>query len=182
MHKYSSTALHEKWNSGLAYLFQIILLAAVYFAAAHVGFFLGILKGVMPVFLPAGIALAALWLFGIRLWPGIILGLFLTKFDGLRAYELSIFSILFFQAIGATIQAVLSVWLLKYFDFHDKFNRVRDVFSFGTVTFFIAPLIGSAIYAIAFYIQEFPFIGGLFQNPSQFLSYRDQIVIEPVIK
>ncbi|EIJ42035.1 PAS domain S-box/diguanylate cyclase (GGDEF) domain-containing protein [Beggiatoa alba B18LD] len=185
MHKHPSTVLHDKWNNGLAYLFQVFLLATVYFAAAHVGFFLGIsTRGVMPVFLPAGVALSALWLFGIRLWPGIILGLLLTKFDGLWAHDLSIFTILFFQSIGAATQAILSVLLLKYLNFKDKFNRVRDVFSFGVVTFFVAPLIGSTIYAIAFYIQEFPLIGTFFQttlNNSQFEGYREQIFITTVL-
>ena len=59
----------------LPYLGQVSLLAAAYFAAAKASLMLAIPPGyATAVWPPSGIALAALLLFGNRVWPGIWLG------------------------------------------------------------------------------------------------------------
>ena len=56
---------------------QVALLAAVYFAAAKVSPFVAVPPGyATAIWPPSGIALAALLLWGNRLWPGIWLGSF----------------------------------------------------------------------------------------------------------
>lgn len=59
----------------VSYLGRVLLLAAVYFAAAKLSLLLAIPPGyVTPVWPPSGIALAATLLLGNRIWPGVWLG------------------------------------------------------------------------------------------------------------
>src|SRR2546428_13593140 len=51
------------------------LLFAAYFVTARLGLLLGAVAGFATlVWPPTGIALAALWVFGSRLWPGVFAG------------------------------------------------------------------------------------------------------------
>src|SRR5436189_2604003 len=53
----------------------IFVVAAVYFGAAKLGLsFAFVHSSVSPIWPPAGIAIAAVLLFGNRVWPGIFLG------------------------------------------------------------------------------------------------------------
>src|SRR5438034_11501059 len=59
----------------------VLVLAAIYFCAGKLGLLLAFFNAsVSPVWPPTGIALAALLLWGYRLWPGIFLGAFLVNF------------------------------------------------------------------------------------------------------
>src|SRR5688500_9078663 len=65
-------ALHSRISGRIG---GIIVLALFYYAAAQMGLVLGFANtNATPVCPPAGIALAAMVLFGPRLWPGIWLG------------------------------------------------------------------------------------------------------------
>ena len=70
-------------GSPLHFAARIALLAAVYFLAGRLGF---IASAVHPVvssaWPPSGIALAALLLYGKRLWPGITIGAFVVNVTG----------------------------------------------------------------------------------------------------
>ena len=58
-----------------SYLVRVSLLAAVYFAAAKLSLSLAIPPGyATSLWPPSGIALAAVLLFGNRIWPGVWLG------------------------------------------------------------------------------------------------------------
>src|SRR5918999_2918818 len=60
--------------------FRGALLVAAYFATAKLGIELSVAHGVItPVWAPTGISLAALVLFGYRLWPAVALGAFLAN-------------------------------------------------------------------------------------------------------
>src|SRR5262245_50830680 len=62
------------------YTLQVVFLAAIYFGAAKLGLTMAfVAEQVTAVWPPTGIALAALLLFGYRLWPGIALGAFLAN-------------------------------------------------------------------------------------------------------
>jgi signal transduction histidine kinase len=57
------------------YLVEVLALAAVYYGAAHVGYafeFAGPVAAI--VWLPVGVAIAFLYLGGVRLWPGVLVG------------------------------------------------------------------------------------------------------------
>ena len=70
-------ALFHGWAG---YPVQWALLAAVYFGAAKLGLTMAfVAEQVTAVWPPTGIALAALLVFGYRIWPGIVLGAFLAN-------------------------------------------------------------------------------------------------------
>src|SRR5437879_5788125 len=57
------------------YLLGVSALAALYYGAAHLGYafeFAGPVAAIL--WLPAGVGIAFLWLGGLRLWPGVLIG------------------------------------------------------------------------------------------------------------
>src|SRR5205807_1054178 len=96
----------SRWR--LADLPVLLLLAALYVAAAKLGLKLALVHAsATAVWPPTGIALAALLLLGTRLWPGIFIGAFVANVTtaGSVATSLGI-------ATGNTLEAVLGVYLV----------------------------------------------------------------------
>jgi signal transduction histidine kinase len=62
-----------RWSL-LRYVGGVVLLAAAYYAAAKVGQTLRYTASVSAIWPPAGLGIAALYLWGIRWWPGVLLG------------------------------------------------------------------------------------------------------------
>src|SRR5690242_10798064 len=93
----------------LTYVGALLTLFAIYFSTARVGLSLdAVSRFATLVWLPSGTALAALLLFGYRLWPAILLGAFLVNlFNG--APLLVAVGI----AIGNTLEALVGTFLLK---------------------------------------------------------------------
>jgi protein-S-isoprenylcysteine O-methyltransferase Ste14 len=59
----------------LRYWAQVLVIAVVYLVAAKVGLsFASLNQNVSPVWPPSGVAIAAVVLFGMRVWPGVLLG------------------------------------------------------------------------------------------------------------
>ena len=59
---------------------EVALVALAYYAAARLGLLLQLPgTNASPVWPPSGIGLAALMMFGLRVWPGIMLGAFLAN-------------------------------------------------------------------------------------------------------
>lgn len=107
--------------------------AAAYLLAARFGLSLAFAtKQVTAVWPPSGIAVAAVWALGYRIWPALLVGAFLanaTAGEGL-ATAAGI-------AIGNTAAPLFGVWLLRTFTrFEGRFESVRDVgalVGFGSV-------------------------------------------------
>lgn len=79
------------------------------------------------VWLPAGVALAAILLGGYRLWPGIALGAALA---GVAHGEPLVTTAL--NALGSTLAAVVGAWVLQaWTEFDRQLRRVRDVLALG---------------------------------------------------
>jgi signal transduction histidine kinase len=62
-----------RWPS-LRYVGGVVLLAAAYYGAAKVGQTLRYTASVSAIWPPAGLGIAALYLWGIRWWPGVLVG------------------------------------------------------------------------------------------------------------
>src|SRR5215207_10574832 len=106
------------------YAARVAGLAGVYYAAAKLGLSLAFeTKSVTAIWPPTGIALAALVLWGYRVWPGVALGAFLANgWTGIPLYaELGI-------ALGNTLEALVGAWLLhRVAGFRPSLERIRDV-------------------------------------------------------
>src|SRR3954462_5243262 len=96
-------------GSGLAlYAGAVGLVAAAYYIAGKIGLELAYLDGaVAALWPPAGLGLAALFLFGVRLWPGVVIGdLLLGDFSTPFATVLA-------QTAGNTIALVVAALALR---------------------------------------------------------------------
>ena len=100
-------------------------LFVAYVAAAKLGIELSVAHGVIsPVWAPTGIALAALVLYGPRLWPAVALGAFVANVSsGAAPVDAA------FIAVGNTLEAVVGSVLLLRVGFRPALDRVRDVFA-----------------------------------------------------
>src|SRR5256714_775532 len=114
----------------LRYVFQLAAGAVAYYAAARVGLLAAVAKSVVSsAWPPSGVALAALLLLGLRLWPGIALGAFLLNWTaGVSAAGATGI------ALGNTLEAVAGAWLLgRVVDFRPSLERARDVIALVVV-------------------------------------------------
>src|SRR5205823_6518590 len=112
------------------YLLRIAAVAAAYFAAARVGLLAAVAQSIVSsAWPPSGVALAALLLLGLRLWPGIALGAFLLNWTaGVSAAGAAGI------ALGNTLEAVAGAWLLgRVVDFRPSLERARDVIALVVV-------------------------------------------------
>ena len=111
---------HSGWAP---YPAQVALLAAAYFGAAKLGLTMAfVAEQVTAVWPPTGIALAALLLFGYRLWPGITLGAFLANVTANEPLGTAAGI-----ALGNTLEALAGAWLLRLVGFDTALERVKDV-------------------------------------------------------
>ena len=102
---------------------QLIALVGVYFVASRLGLALADAHGnVSSIWPPTGIAIAALLIFGTRLWPGIAIGALLASLST-GAPILAAGGI----AAGNTLEALCAVTLLRRAGFENALERVRDV-------------------------------------------------------
>ena len=101
-----------------------LALAAVYVAVARLGLRLDAVGGFATLVWPAtGISLAALLLFGYRVWPGVAVGAVITNL-GIGAPPAVACAI----GVGNTLEAVAGAWAMKRLTGgYPSFGRVRDV-------------------------------------------------------
>jgi len=121
------------------------LLALAYFITAKIGLSLALLEHSVTVFWPpSGIALAALLIYGARLWPGVFLGSLLVNWST----ALPVLSVLGF-ACGSTLEALLGAYLLsRYARFSVDLNEARDIFRLMWRGGIMSALLGAMIGAL----------------------------------
>ncbi|HSA94120.1 MAG TPA: MASE1 domain-containing protein [Terriglobales bacterium] len=109
-------------------LLAIGILAVVYFVVGKLGLRLAFVHpSASAVWPPSGIALAAVLMFGSRVWPGIMLGALLVNLTtaGSLATSLGI-------AVGNTLEAVVGAHLVNEFaGGRQAFQRAQDKFKFA---------------------------------------------------
>jgi signal transduction histidine kinase len=118
------TALHlGRFRRPAAYAGSIVLVAAAYYLAGRAGLELAYLNGaVAAMWPPAGLGLAVLFLFGARLWPGIVIG------DLLLADTSQPLGTILAQTVGNTLAIIVAAWLLRRFtNGRGSLERVGDV-------------------------------------------------------
>jgi len=113
-----------------------VFLFAAYFVTARLGLSLDAVAGFATlVWPPTGIALATLWLFGSRLWPGVFAGALCVNLVAGAPLPAALGI-----AAGNTLEAVAGVWVLGRAGFQTQLDRVDDV---------VALIIGPAICSTA---------------------------------
>ena len=102
----------------------------VYFIAGKLALKLAFLNAsATAVWPPSGIALAALLIFGYRIWPAIFIGAFLVNLTTTPHFPISLGI-----ATGNTLEAVCGVWLVNRFANATRvFDRAQDVFKFALI-------------------------------------------------
>ncbi len=106
-----------------AYWFRAAVVTGAYVAAAKFGIGLSVAHGVItPVWAPTGISLAALLLFGRRLWPAVAAGACIANATSGAAPLLAAAI-----TVGNTLEAVVGATLLMRVGFRATLDRVRDV-------------------------------------------------------
>jgi signal transduction histidine kinase len=121
------------WNVGVA---------AAYFLAAKIGLTLATVGvTVTLVWPPSGLAIAAMLLCGMRVWPGVALGAFLAN-----ATTDAPIGVALFAAIGNPLEAVVAAMLLgRTVDFRASLERARDVLAFTTFGVLVAPIASASV-------------------------------------
>jgi integral membrane sensor domain MASE1 len=139
-------------NSRLRAMAAIVALAIVYFCAGIFGLSLAFVNpSASAVWPSSGIALAAILVWGFRLWPGILLGAFFVNF-GTQGSVWTALGI----AAGNTSEALLAAMLLARFaQGVNLFNRTRNILTFIFLAGIISTAAGATMGAITLYLGGF---------------------------
>src|SRR5262245_8260183 len=149
----SGGATGAAWSvlRGLRLPLLVALLATVYFWAAKLGLSMGVTPRVTTVWPPTGIALAALLLFGYRVWPGIALGAFLANVTA----PLETVGTAAGIALGNTLEALAGAWLvMRWPDFDCSLGRLRDVLSFILLAAGLSTTISATIGVVSLWLGD----------------------------
>ncbi len=125
-----------------SYLLTIAGLAAVYYGTATLGLQLSVAYSIAtPVWAPTGISLAAVLIFGYRVWPGIALGAFLANMSTDAPVMVAAAT-----AFGNTLEALVGAYLLsRVADFRTTMRRVSDVLAFVGLAAFVSPVVSATV-------------------------------------
>jgi PAS domain S-box-containing protein len=128
-----------------------LLVAIVYFAGAELGLSLATLhRNVTPVWPPTGIAIAALLIFGRRVWPGVFIGALAANLPT----SISIASAAGI-ATGNTLEAIIAWFLLQRSKrWGRSFDSVRDVLIFVVYAAVLAPLASATIGSLSLCLSD----------------------------
>ena len=100
-----------------------LVLSLAYLATGKLGFMAPAFgSNITLIWLPAGIALAAVHRWGFGCWPGIVLGGIAVNWSIGTPFAVS--SAI---AVGNTIGAFFSAWVLNHYALHPAFDRKRDI-------------------------------------------------------
>gem|GEM_PF-1130642 len=124
-----------KWHSAPAQL----AIALGYILAAHQGFRVATVHPVVASVWPAsGLALAALLLFGLRLWPGIFAGALAA--NAMKGVSIPASALI---ALGNTAAAISATLILRRVNFSSHIQRVRDAIALVGLGALLAPVLAA---------------------------------------
>lgn len=118
----------------LQWIKRVLLLAAAYGGVGVLCLSLAVPPGyAAPIFPPAGIALAALLIYGVRLWPGVFLGALVVQMTAGANVGVSGEAWLgpLMAPLGATLQALAGYWLAqRLVGFPNALDQARAIIRF----------------------------------------------------
>ena len=123
-------------------LATLAILAGVYFVAGKLGLQLAYVNASATAVWPCtGIAVAALLLYGYRVWPGILVGAFLVNLTTMGTVETSIGI-----ALGNTLEGLAGCYLVTRFARgKEAFARAQDIFKFALLAGMAATTVSATI-------------------------------------
>ncbi|WP_238412974.1 MASE1 domain-containing protein [Saccharothrix deserti] len=122
------------------YALHVLVVAACYYLGARLGLVQALVnEQVTPLWPPTGIAVLALALGGLRLWPGIAVGAFTVN------ASLSDIGATVLISAGNTLGPVVAYLLLKRVGFRLKMDRTRDALSLVLLGAFAAMAVSATI-------------------------------------
>jgi signal transduction histidine kinase len=124
-----------------AYLFRGTALTVAYVVLGKVSVLFDTKEGLAPAWIPAGVCLAVLFIYGIEYWPAVFLGSFFID-----AWNTGSPVVALVTATGGTIEIVAAVYLLKKLRFNKSLARLTDITSLllvATSTAVISASLGS---------------------------------------
>ncbi|HEU5357806.1 MAG TPA: MASE1 domain-containing protein [Gemmatimonadales bacterium] len=136
---------------GTPYLLQVLGLALTYIVGARLGQFTAIAPGnVSALWAPSGIAVAAIALFGTRVWPGIWLGSFAYNFGffhgGIAIDPSAAMGVAIGIATGSTLMAVAGRYAVQLIQGPvPTVDSPRDALLWTLVAGFLAALISATV-------------------------------------
>jgi diguanylate cyclase (GGDEF)-like protein len=133
-------------------LVTVAALAVVYFVAGKLGLQLAYVHASATAVWPCtGIAIAALLVFGYRLWPGILIGAFLVNLTTAGSVETSIGI-----AIGNTLEGLAGCYLVSRFaGGKEAFARAQDIFKFALLAGMVATSVSATIGVVTLAVGGF---------------------------
>src|SRR3954447_11110097 len=138
-------ALRRRKRAGpVTYVLAVAVVALAYYGAGRIGLELAYLNGaVAALWPPAGLGLAVLFLYGVRLWPAIVVGDLL-----LGDYSTPLGTVLA-QTLGNTVAVVVAALLLRRLTSgRAGLERVADVVAFVACAL-VAALVSAAFGPLA---------------------------------
>ncbi|MDP1834928.1 MAG: MASE1 domain-containing protein [Chlamydiales bacterium] len=154
-----------KIKDGRFCLLLNLLLALLIYLTAEIGRAFGIQQlalAVSVVWPPSGISLAAMLLFGFKMWPGILLGNLLNNAYHLLSGGTTILgplTVAMAISLGSLLQAYLGTYIIRRFSATSYLRSLKDIIIFLIPGGVLACMIASSIGVSALYLY-----GGLSDN------------------
>ncbi|MFE9749827.1 MASE1 domain-containing protein [Saccharothrix saharensis] len=122
------------------YAFHVVVVAACYYVGARVGLLQALVNDqVTPLWPPTGVAVLALLLGGLRMWPGVALGAFTTN------ATLTDLGATFLITAGNTLAPAVAYLLLKRTGFRPEMDRTRDALALVLLGGFVGMAVSATI-------------------------------------
>ena len=139
--------------------FHIVVVALFYYLTAELGYYLIFnLNNELPFWPPAGIALALMVLFGVRTWPGVMIGSLVVIlksawFGSIDSVQ-TLMAVATLIAIGSSIEAVSGTMLIKKF-INRTYPFTRTIYAFYFIFIALAiSLVSSAANVVSLSLAE----------------------------
>jgi len=140
------------------YLAQIAIVFVAYFVAGKLGQATTNIRSgnIGPVWPAYGIALAAVLLYGYRVWPGAAAGAFLVAFLSPVPHLAAVG-----QAAGTALAALSGAFLLRRFNFDLSLARLRDALGLIVLGAFASAIVSASIGVAVLYATHVQAYSGL---------------------
>ena len=123
------------------YLIQLAVVTGIYVVSAKLGLSVSVAHGsATPIWAPTGISLAALLLFGPRMWPAVAVGALLANLATPVPVPVAVAI-----AVGNTSEALLGWYLLQRVGFRNGLERVRDVIALVVAAAVMSTIVSATV-------------------------------------